>query len=280
MTKTMQRPELAIKKSRTKLIIGFIVATLAVNSIILLSGDAASQNYFGNILRPILAAVATTLALIVVCRQKLSGIFGRSYAFLAGGLVLYLIAEVLWGYFSIGLGIEVPFPSLADTFWLAAYGPFGYGLFSLFRLYSKQGKSQMKALAVVSLSVAAFSSYYILQLLSVSDLTEPDAAIAVAISIAYPILDSILIIPALLVILSSGKGYLTSVPWIFVSWIFTAIADGIFGFTAVTSIAGDISIWNVFYNAAYLSMAAGLFWHNRYMIFDTKRVTPPPPHVG
>jgi len=273
MTKVTQNPEIAIKNARLKLVIGFILVTVAVNSIILLAPDTESENYFGDILRPMVAAVATSLALIVVCKQKISGIFGRSYAFLAGGLVLYFIAEILWGYYSIGLGIEVPFPSPADAFWLAAYAPFGYGLFSLSRLYTRQGKSRMKALAVMSLSVAAFSSYYILQLISVANLTDPDAALPLAISITYPILDGILLVPALLVILSSGKGYLTSVPWIFVSWIFTTIADGIFGFTAVTSIAGDISLWNLFYNAAYLSMAAGLFWHYRYMIFDGKRVT-------
>ena len=269
MTKVAEKPAVVIKNAQIKLIVGFVVATLAVNSIILLAPDIEMQNYFGNILRPLVAAVASGLALIVVYRQKVSGIFGRSYAFLAGGLVLYLVAEILWGYYSIGLGIEVPFPSLADAFWLAAYGPFGYGLFSLSRLYTKHGKSKMKALAVMSLSVAAFSSYYVLQLISVSDLTDP---IPLAISITYPILDGILLVPALLVIISSGKGYLTSIPWIFVSWIFTAIADSIFGFTAVTSIAGDISVWNLFYNAAYLSMATGLFWHNRYMIFDSKRV--------
>ena len=269
MTKVAEKPALTMKNAQIKLIIGFVVATLAVNSIILLAPDIETQNYFGNILRPLVAAVASSLALIVVYRQKVSGIFGRSYAFLAGGLVLYLVAEVLWGYYSIGLGIEVPFPSLADAFWLAAYAPFGYGLFSLSRLYTKHGKSKMKALAVMSLSVAAFSSYYVLQLISVSDLTDP---IPLAISITYPILDGILLVPALLVVISSGKGYLTSIPWIFVSWIFTAIADSIFGFTAVTSIAGDISVWNLFYNAAYLSMATGLFWHNRYMIFDSKRV--------
>jgi hypothetical protein len=269
MTKVAEKPAVVMKNAQIKLIVGFVVVTLAVNSIILLAPDIEMQNYFGNILRPLVAAVASGLALIVVYRQKVSGIFGRSYAFLAGGLVLYLVAEILWGYYSIGLGIEVPFPSLADAFWLAAYGPFGYGLFSLSRLYTKHGKSKMKALAVMSLFVAAFSSYYVLQLISVSDLTDP---IPLAISITYPILDGILLVPALLVIISSGKGYLTSIPWIFVSWIFTAIADSIFGFTAVTSIAGDISVWNLFYNAAYLSMATGLFWHNRYMIFDSKRV--------
>src|SRR5437870_9463528 len=107
MTKTVPHPELAIKKSRTKLIIGFIAATMAVNSIILLSGDTKTQNYFGDIFSPIVAGVAAGLALMVVYRQKVHGVFGRSYAFLAGGLVLYFIAETLWSYYSVGLGIEV-----------------------------------------------------------------------------------------------------------------------------------------------------------------------------
>lgn len=274
----MQQPAVAMKKARRNLIIGLIASILAVNSIILFAGDAESKNYFGNVLRPILAAVATGLAFIVVYRQKVKGVFGRSYAALAAGLVLYLIAEMLWGYYSIGLGIEVPFPSLADAFWLAAYAPFGYGLFTLSRMYSYgKHKKTNKALIMMSICVAVFASYYVVQLISVSDLTSAEGTIATAIGIAYPILDSILIIPALLAIMSAGRGYLTSVPWIFVSWIFTAIADGIFGFTAVTTIAGDVSVWNLFYNAAYLSMAAGLFWHNKYMIFDKRKVDPDPP---
>ena len=274
----MQLPDIAMKKARRNMIVGLIAATLAVNSIILLAADAESKNYFGNVLRPILAAVATGLAIIVVFRQKTKGVFGRSYAALAAGLALYFIAEILWAYYSIGLGIEVPFPSLADAFWLAAYAPFGYGLFTLSRMYSYgKYKKSSKTLIVTSIAVAAFASYYVAQLVSVADLTSSDGATAMIIGIAYPILDSIIIIPALLAVVSAGKGYLTSMPWIFVSWIFTAIADGIFGFTAVTSIAGDISIWNLFYNAAYLSMAAGLLWHNKYMILDKKRKASPPP---
>jgi hypothetical protein len=267
----MQSPEVAIKKARMILVVILVAAVLAVNSIILLAPDVDTKNYYGNLLRPAVAAVATGLALAVVARQGVSGLFGRSYAALAAGLVLYFIAEILWGYYSIGLGVEVPFPSLADAFWLAAYPPFGYGLILLAKLYGRQ-KSAKKSLVVMGVAVAAFSSYYISELLSVSDLTAPDANVALAISIAYPILDGILLIPALLGVIGGGRGYLTSIPWIFVSWIFTAVADAIFGFTAVTSIAGDISIWNLFYNAAYLSMAAGLVWHNKFMIFGHKNV--------
>lgn len=275
-----QNPKTAIMKARKHLIIGFIAATLLVNSIILLAGDAEARTYFGNVLASVTAAIATGLSIMVVYRQKLSGIFGRAYAGLAAGLGLFLVAEILRMYYSIGLGIEAPFPSVADAFWLAAYAPFGYGLFKLSSLYSKRGESSKKTLVIMGILVAAFSSHYITQLIAVSDLTAPDAGIVLTISIAYPILDAILIIPALLAIMSgAGRGYLTSVPWIFVAWVLFAIADSIFGFSSVVSIGDDSSATNMvlytnlYYNAAFLSMAAGMYWHNKYMIFNDKNET-------
>jgi hypothetical protein len=277
----MHPPDVAMKKAQRNLIFGFIAITLVVNSIILLSGDVQSMNYFSDIMIPILAAVATGLAIIVVYRQKASGVFGRSYAALAAGLGLFLVAEILWSYYSIGLGIEAPFPSLADAFWLAAYAPFGYGLFTLSKLYSYgRHKKSNKAFNVMSIAVAVFAMYYVMQVVSVSDLTSTDGATAMIISVAYLILDMALIIPALLAVMSAGRGYLTSIPWIFVSWIFTAAADGLFGFTAVSSVAGEVPIWNVFFAAAYLSMGAGLLWHNKYMILDKNKVMSGPPSPG
>jgi hypothetical protein len=268
----MMNQQQLIRKARTSMIIGLIAVTLATNAIILLSTDPDAKNFYGNVLRPLTAAVATGLAIIVVQKQKISGIFGRSYLGLAVGLVLYFIAEIIWGYYSIGLGIEVPFPSLADAFWLAAYAPFGYGLFKLASLYAGKKKNRTRPTIIISALVASFSLFYIYELVLVSDATSSDGLLALGIGIAYPILDAILIVPAVLALLSSGKGYLTSVPWIFISWVFTAIADTIFGFTAIMGYAGELSIWNLFYNAAYLTMAAGLLWHLRHMIFDQSKM--------
>jgi hypothetical protein len=267
----MMNPQTSIRNARMKMIIGLVAATIAVNCIILLSPNAEAKNFFGNILRPITASFATGLAIMVVRKQGTKGIFGRAYAALAAGLILYFIAEVTWGYYSIGLGVEVPFPSPADGFWLAAYAPFGYGLFRLANLHSKH-KNRLRQMALIGGIAAVLSGLYIYELISVSEVSTSDDLIGLAIGIAYPILDAILIVPALMAVLSAGRGYLTSIPWIFISWVFTVIADTIFGFTAVMSVAGELSVWNLFYNAAYLSMAAGMIWHLRYMIYDPQRM--------
>ena len=269
----MMNQQQVIRKARLSMIGCLIAVTLAVNAIILLSSESEAKNFYGNVLRPITAAIATAFAVIVVQKQKISGSFGKSYFGLAVGSTLYFIAEVIWGYYSIGLGIEVPFPSLADGFWLAAYAPFGYGLFKLSGLYTGR-KKRTRPTIIIGALVAVFSSFYIYELVLVSDLSTQDGLVALAIGIAYPVLDAILIIPAVLALLSSGKGYLTAVPWIFISWVLTAIADTIFGFTAIMGDAGELSIWNLFYNAAYLTMAAGLFWHLKYMIFKPRKIAP------
>jgi hypothetical protein len=255
------------KKERRLVAFALVASVIAADSIIMLSSTAEEKNFAGNILRPLTAVIAVAFSLKVVYRQRLDGLFGRAYAGLAIGLVLWFAAEITWAYYSLIVQIEVPFPSLADAFWLAGYGPFGYHLFTTARLHRAFSKGS-KWTIVITAAVTIVSALYIFQLVLQSEVSKLDSVLPLAISITYPIADAILIIPAVLSISNSGRGELTAVPWIFISWIFTAIADALFGYTAVSNIAGEISIWNLFYNAAYLFMAAGLYWHNKFFLID------------
>ena len=265
----MMQPELKVREAQLCLIIGAIGMTLAVNTIILLSPTQEGKNIFGNLLRPILTGGAMSLAIYIVARQKLKGRFGKAYAGIAAGLVLYFIAAVIWAGYSLTSKMAVPFPSLADAFWLAAYAPFGFGIFTLSRLY--KNKNRAKSMVIYTLVGAALVGLYIHQLIAATDMKAANAMSTLAVTLAYPILDVILIVPALMALLSSGKGYLTAVPWIFISWIFAVIADTIFGFSAVSGTHSMNPTWNLFYNAEYITMAAGMLWYSSYMFLDKKR---------
>jgi hypothetical protein len=260
----------SFKKAQRRTAFAVVAAIIVVNSVILLS-PSEKQNYVGSILRPLTAAVAVAFSLIVVYRQKLDGLLGRAFGSLALGLVLWFAAELIWGYYAVILRVDVPFPSLADAFWLAGYGPLGYHLFSTSKLY-RAFHNASKRIFVVGLAVAIFSSVYILSVLSLSKLSGPDSTLALAITIIYPIADAIVIVPAVLSIAKSGRGELTAVPWIFISWILTAIADALFGYSADANMAGHFTLWNLFYNAAYLMMAAGLYWHNKFFVMDDDKM--------
>lgn len=274
MERLLQRAEkmasqtLDLKTSGRNLLIFTIIAIVAVNSVVLFAPDIESRNYYGDILGPITASFAVAYGLIIVRRQGFSGMFGRAYAALALGLALWLIAEVLWAYYTIGLQIEVPFPSLADAFWLAGYAPLGYHLLVMAKFY---GRIKKQNLIIVTVATAIFAAAYISNIIESSALSE--SFLPLAISVAYPLLDAVLIIPVVLVLLTPTRGKLTSIPWIFISWLLTASADAIFGHTIVSNLAAEITVWNLLYNAAYICMASGLYWYNRHFIFDEKKLT-------
>ncbi len=261
----------AIKKTRRNLLLALVGAIALVNVLVTVSSyDEMTLVASADLSRTLTISSAAAMSLIVIVRQGITGIFGRAYLFLFIGIILWLLAEATWAYYELGLGIERPFPSTADAFWLAGYGPLGYHLFSMSRFYGRETRKLRTIL--VGISVAVFTGLYILALSSVSELGEgSDALIGFAISTAYPILDAIIIVPAILTVMNAGRGLLTSIPWIFISLIFLWLGDTILGFTAVQNFAGDIIFVNFWYTIAYLTMAAGLWWYNRFFILDEAR---------
>lgn len=261
-----------IKKTRRNLILALIGAIAVVNSIVLVSSfyDQTSLVTSADLSRIFTIGSAVIMSIIVIIRQGIGGIFGRAYLSIAIGIILWLAAESTWGYYELGLGVERPFPSLADGFWLAGYAPIGYHLFSMSRFYGRGTKK--KTIAIVGAGVAIFSGIYIVSLMGASELDGTVGAMeGIAISIAYPILDAILFVPAILIVLNSGRGLLTSIPWIFISWIFLWLADTILGFTAVQKFQGNEVFVNSWYTVAYLTMTIGLWWYNRFFVFDEAR---------
>lgn len=251
---------------------------MAINLVVLATSQSDAIIAASDLSRILTVGAAAVISAIVVARQNVTGIFGRAYLALAVGLVLWLAAESTWGYYELVLQIERPFPSIADALWLSAYGPIGFHLFSTARFYGR-GVGRYKVAAVIA-GMSVFVGLYITGLAGVSQLQGEGAELAIAISIAYPLLDTVLFMPAILIVLNSGKGYLTSIPWIFIGWIALGIADTLLGIAQVQNFDGDLFMINAFYVIAYLAMAAGLWWYNRFFIFDKAKLRKQPAAAG
>jgi hypothetical protein len=242
------------------------VSAAISNSLIILSGD--DRAVFSNWTINAAAAIALGISLLITWWQKLDGLYGKTYAAFTIGLALWFVAEMLWTYYELGQGIEEPFPSLADAFWLAGYGPLAYHLFMTFRFFGKVSK---KHLFTASLGAAIFLAQLMGIILGAAESTD---AMALAISIAYPVLDAVLIVPAIAVLASLWHGRLTFTPWALLSSaiLITAVADSGFAYYTAAGMEDRIWVWDLFYNTSYIMMAATLFWHNRFFVFDEKRV--------
>jgi hypothetical protein len=269
--KTQQ--ELNVNTIRKRLVISLIVYIVLVDSLVLLAPEGTRLT-IGDIINPSSIVIATALSLLVVYRQKTDGLIGKAYAFLAAGLTLWCIAEILWSFTELVLGQKRPFPSISDGLWLIAYGPLIYYAFKMYNAF--HNNSSKFSITLVSIGVAAYLLYIIPLTASTYELSKQEDIFLFLISISYSILDMVFIFPASLIILNAARGArggeLTSIPWIFLSMVVIAVADSVFGYTSVAGL--DALEWTSppIYSAGYLLMAVGLFWHNRFFIFDEKRV--------
>jgi hypothetical protein len=254
-------------KGRRNLIIALIAILLSSNIVILASPNLT---FSGDLSRIFAIGSAAVLSIVVIVRQGIAGIFGRAYLAISAGVILWLMAETIWGYYELVLQIERPFPSLADAFWLAGYGPVGYHLFAMSRFYGR-GVKKYKV-AIVICGIALFSGIYIQQLFEIFQSTQETSTLGLAISITYPVIDAILFMPSIVIVWNAGKGYLTSIPWIFIAWISLGIGDTLLGIAAIQNFEGNEFIVNLFYLIAYLCMTAGLWWYNRFFILNKKTI--------
>jgi hypothetical protein len=216
------------------------------------------------------AAAALFFSLLIVVRQKLGGLHGKTYAAFAAGLVLWFAAELVQTYYEIGTEEDVPFPSIADALWLLGYGPFGYHLFITYRFFNKSAKPHNLALVLAG-TAGVFGSIVPLTILS-SSLIEDDP-LTLFVNVAYPTLDAALIVPSVMTFSILRKGRLGAMPWTFLSAsiLIIAAADSAFGYISATSPDSEIWGFSIFYLTGYLCVAGALYCHNRSFIFDKAR---------
>nr|WP_294808412.1 hypothetical protein [uncultured Nitrososphaera sp.] len=252
---------------REKLLVTIAVAVIVTTLFIVFSGDDL-RPLFSNWTINISAGTALTMALVASLRQGTGGLYGRTTVAFTAGLALWFAAELLWTYYELGTGIEVPYPSPADALWMAGYGPMAYHLLKTYRFFAASRKALAATVAVTS----AFVVYTCMVIIGASS-PGVEGPIALVLSLAYVVLDGILLAPSILLLANFRKGKLTLTPWALLSasLAMAAVADAGFAYYTAAGLDGLIWHWDPLYNASYIIMAATFFWHNRFFIFDKSR---------
>lgn len=247
-----------------------IVAIISVDSIIIFA-EEESKVFYSNWMIISGASVAVSLAVYVVYRQKLKGLHGKTHAAIAIGLSLWLCANLVWAIYEIVLDIVPPVPSLADAFWLSAYGFFAYHLLSVYKEYRE--KFNRSVLIASIIGSILFLGYLILFTASVSVLTTERGIIMFSVIIAYPILNSILTVLAIVILTGFRKEQFWSISWIFESlaMLCIVVADSWFALVVLTGFVEQLWISALFLPVHYLVISAGLLWFIKFLILEDKK---------
>jgi hypothetical protein len=227
-TESKKQPYFDTRSVRNSLIPVLIASILLAYLLIILS-PVDKKALVIDIIKPTSAAIATALSLVVVYRQKTDGIIGKAFTLLAARLTLFLIGELISSYNDIALGIENALPSITYDFWTIAYGPI---FFFVFKMYYFLGASHSKTYKIsICIVRTVFLTYFITLTSQNAEFSTQRGIASFLISIAYPVLDVVLIVPSALILLNPVKGSLTSIPCIFLAVLILGIGDSIFAYT-------------------------------------------------
>ena len=180
------------------------------------------------------------------------------------GLVFWFIANIIWGYYEIILDIVSPVPSLADLFLLSAYG---FLIYRLLVTYKKLGEiTNKKIIYIVSIGTGFFLIYILNLMLSLTEISNFRGLMLFIVTIAYPILNSILTVLALTILLNIKNEKHHFIPWIceLVGLLAIVIGDSWFAIIVLTAFVEQIWISAILLSAHYLLIAGGLVWYLRH----------------
>lgn len=176
-----------------------------------------------DVLFVLVSGICTFFALLVVLKFGGRGKFGSVHVGLFLAVFLWCLGEATWGVYEVGLHIPVPYPSLADIFYLAGYLPAIISILLALRLLSR-GLTEIKMLvsSLLGLIIIGLVFSFLLNPL----LSNSTGALTAVLDLAYPSLDSVLLILATMMLLIF-EGAPPSTPWFWISvgMILTTIAD-------------------------------------------------------
>jgi hypothetical protein len=278
------------------------------------SPDEDSRSYFSNLTSTLTAGVPLVIAFVMVFRYKRGlkkrdskpEIHVQSYdnnkmhLSICIFLVLWFVAHLIWT-FQYQQSSDV---SIQDVLWFVGYGFFGYFLYSLYyHFFRKELEPLVLVLVAIAISIAlVFVLDIIVSILRLLS-TQPVDFSILLVTLAYPILDAIMIFPAVLIFAAVrrvsgrrinaapeqrlkgkiGKGDRSSPPffpvpvssiWILllsISMLLSAIGDTGFAFSTAygsDTVQRDVWIWDIFYNSSGLCLAAALIGYKNFFSFN------------
>ncbi|MEM3124500.1 MAG: hypothetical protein QXM95_01635 [Candidatus Nitrosocaldus sp.] len=258
-----------VDRVRIRIVLTLVPLLVLTTSLILYAGSLGlKNNHVSDIVLIVASGAACFYALMIVLRQRFDGINGIAYAAFASGLLLWFAAEFSWGYYEIMLGEDIPSMGIADILWLAGYGPFIYYVLRLYRFYCRQ--MEKRTMVIIGMLIVMLGIFMLNSLLNGLSIDGMDSATAVAV--AYILLDLFLLTFILAILWTLWNGELASVTFFFLtsSLLIGTVADMIYGYAIVHE--SEPWLADIFFSAQYICIIGALFWHNRFFVFNRKRM--------
>jgi ABC-type branched-subunit amino acid transport system substrate-binding protein len=245
-----------------------VIVTIVIGNSFIIFAESDSKVIYSNWILIINSLIAVGLSAMILIKDKdrEEGEVDKANILLAVGLVFWFIANIIWAYYELVLDIVSPVPSLADLFLLSAYG---FLIYRLTIVYRKIGHTPNKKFLFLIVIGTGLFLIYILNLTLENTVTSNFRGLMLfVVTIAYPTLNSVLTVLALMVLLGIRNERHHFIPWIceLVGLLAIVIGDSWFAIIVLTTFVEQLWMSALLLSAHYLLIAGGLIWYLRYSI--------------
>ncbi len=249
--------------------LGFVIAIVV--SAALVAFYAVAQQWgrllitSSDVLFVLVSGVCSMYGLLVVRKWTGLGKLGRAVLGLFLATFLWFLGETVWAIYEIGLQVEIPYPSLADVFYLLGFLPAMIGIFQFLSSFRK-AFTRMKLLAATLMGLVIIVPTYLLLIGPL--LAGAEDIITKTFDLAYPVLDTILLVLAVLTFMTFERGAMAK-PWRWISLglLLSTIADIGFSYGTLTGWYYSGHPLELLWLFGYISMALG-FNAQRNQLFE------------
>ena len=188
-------------------------------------------------------------------------------------LMVWTVSDITWAFYEVVLGVQIPFPSLADFFWILGFIPFSIGLFKQYRiLNAKLDRRRVQLITIGSAIFILIAFYFSFYPGNTAFFTR--SLFKNILIFSYPVTMLILLILASLVLFSIRKGRFALTWRLIVNSLFLRSASNLL-MVLLAGTAADSSIdiyldpvvmlTIALYFLSYLLLALGGFAHILYL---------------
>lgn len=172
-------------------------------NIFVVGGDLFLFTFNSSLNSPL--AIIVTIAAISVWRSMARQETNRLlWSGIMNGWALWALAETVWLVYSI-LEQDVPYPSLADLFWILGYIPLGIGLFTRIRTMPVR-PNRIQSVMIWTVSAAAILVTIFLIFIPIFQSFDPQRLIESILNFLYPLTDVFLMIIILRLLFTYEEG--------------------------------------------------------------------------
>lgn len=228
--------------------------------------DVERNGFFNSIPSAVILSGGTIISLKLLFHTKLEKIEIHRFRFIFAALICWLIGELIYVYYQSFLGIALPYPSIADIFYLSATVFLSFHLFSILRL--KRNIIKAKPFVYLGFFASIIPIYLLTDTIYNYEQYYPNSLMEFVVNVAYYLSDAVVIFPCIPIILYSPKNDPFIFHWLLITLAVFILVAADLGYTFNASINDELLkniewLWSFIFSIGYILLSVSILWFSK-----------------